>query len=258
MRFTSTVVSSVALLCCLLLGCAGVRARFQSDKTDDQPATDSKQSPGWEAAKLRQELASATSANRSLNERLAASEDQRITLEERLAALEAELANTVDEVLRSKASMPGSTTRAVAISRIAEARVQIESIDRSEDPEVRARVARANDFLRRADNALGEDNFGGAAYLAERAGELVQQARIVARLRGSSTGAVSGIVPIVPHRAVITTGPSNLREGPSTRFPTLITVQIGEELTATARSGEWLQVLLRDGASAWVHQSLVE
>ncbi len=103
-------------------------------------------------------------------------------------------------MLRSTATGRGVRSRAFATSRISEVRVQLESLPRRNDPEVAARLAQVRELLTRADQALAEENYGGASYLADRAGEAIRRVRIVDELRGSSKAEWGEVIPIVPPR----------------------------------------------------------
>ena len=206
---------------------------------------------------LELELAAAKKDNRKLRGRLEDEEAARASLEERYAALEIELASAVEEVLRSKASLRSVHNRALAISRIAEVRVQLQSAPQANDPEVAARLKRANDFLSRADQALAERNFGGSSYLSERAGELVRQARMVADIRTSSLSTSDEIIPIVPARNVEAVVNANLREAPGKDKSLVGQVAKGKQILAVARWGDWFQVETGDGLRAWIHTSVV-
>ena len=222
-----------------------------------EDANDVESTTGSESTDLAQELAEARKESQALRQRLESEEATRASLEERYAALEIELASSVEEVLRSKASVRSVHNRALAISRIAEVRVQIQSVPEAKDPEVAARLDRANDFLRRADITLADSNFGGAAYLAERAGELVRQAMMVAEVRSSALNSSLELIPIVPPRNLETRVNANLRESPGTDKPRVGQVAEGVQLLAVARGGEWFQVETDTGDRVWIHGSVV-
>ena len=226
-------------------------ASSSEDANDVESTTDS------DSTDLPQKLAEARKENQTMRQRLSSEEAARASLEERYAALEIELASAVEEVLRSKASLRSVHNRALAISRIAEVRVQSQSVPDATDPEVATRLRRANEFLRRADTALADGNFGGASYLAERAGELVRQAMMVAEVRSSALNSSLELIPIVPPRNLETRVNANLREAPGTDKPPVGQVAEGVELLAVARRGEWFQVETDTGDRAWIHGSVV-
>ncbi len=211
-----------------------------------------------ELERERQLLSDVRSDNEELRAELATKSAELTSLEERYAALEAELSSTLEEVLRSKASLRGVQSRALATSRISEVRVQLGSVPGSSDPEVSARLGRAEDFLTRADQELEAESFGGALYLAERASELVRQAGAVAEVRRTTTGEVGPIIPVVPPRAMTVVANSNLRRGPGTDHPRVGGVKQGETVLATARSGAWFRVETESGLEAWILGRLVE
>ncbi len=206
----------------------------------------------------RQALTQARQENEKLRQELRGLQGHVASIEERYAALEIELASAVEEVLRSKATIRGVQSRALATSRISEVRVQIESSTRTDDPEVAIRLRRANEFLARADQALEQGNFSGASYLAERASEMVRQARIVAEVRQKPAQGQAEIIPIVPPRTLEVLANSNLREGPGLSYARVGGLEPGDQALAVARAGEWYQVETESGLVAWIHGRLVE
>jgi predicted RNase H-like nuclease (RuvC/YqgF family) len=196
--------------------------------------------------------------NASLSQEVKGKERELASLEERYAALEIDLASTVDEVLRSKASFRGVENRALATSRIAEARVLLQAVRRSRQKDVAERVRRAEEFLKRADQALTEKNYGGALYLAERAGELVRQVSTMEEYRSRAGNGSSELIPIVPPRELeVVVSVANLRRGPGLDEPRETSAKQGTRLTAVARVGSWYEVQTVSGDRAWIHQSVV-
>jgi uncharacterized protein YgiM (DUF1202 family) len=261
-------LAGLVLVCLLWLGCAGAPAPASLPITEppDSPASvaTDPEVENEALADLEARLAAereAHAAERSRGQELERELDEKraavAVAEERAAALEIELANAIEEVLRSKASVRSVHNRALATSRIAEVRVVLHSVESADDTEVARRLERAGDLLARADLALEEDNYGGAAYLAERASDLVRQARTVSEVRSSIPGSVGAIVPLLPPRVVAPTQRTNLREGPGTTFDRIEVLSVGEPLRAVARAGEWLQIESASGLRGWVHSRLM-
>lgn len=198
-------------------------------------------------ARLRALLAEASDERQRLTAELA-------ELEETNATLELELGSALEELLRSQANLRNVQSRAFAVSRIAEVRVELQTFRESDDSAISSRVERADEFLTRADGALGEGNVGGAAYLAERAGELLRQVRTVAEIRSKGP---KELIPIVPPRWVEVQTQANLRAGPGTDHERVGTLAAGTKVQALAREGEWYQVRTDDGATAWIYRRLV-
>ncbi len=259
-------ISGLLAISCGLKKVATPSAQPAGSKPASATANETEASPPAESAEpaevdpiksVELKLAAAKTENRKLRRQLEDEEAARASLEERYVALEIELASSVEEVLRSKASLRSVHNRALAISRIAEVRVQLQSAPRANDPEVAARLKRANEFLSRADKALVEGNFGGSSYLSERAGELVRQARMVADIRTSSLSASDDIIPIVPARNLEAVVNANLREAPGKDKSPVGQVAKGTQILAVARWGDWFQVETGDGLRAWIHTSVV-
>jgi uncharacterized protein YgiM (DUF1202 family) len=186
----------------------------------------------------------------ALNERNA----EVTALEEAKASLELELHSALEELIRSQANALNVQSRAFAVSRIAEVRVELASFRASRDAALADRLDRAEEFLDRADKALEQDNVGGAAYLAERASELVRQVKTVAEIRSKEP---AELIPIVPPRFIEVSAAANLRKAPSVNSGRVGSVEPGTRLRAVARQGEWYQVQTEGGEDAWVHRRLV-
>ncbi len=203
---------------------------------------------------LQESLNAARSDSSRLREALSERSAEVTALEEAKATLELELKSALEELVRSQTSVRNVQSRAFAVSRIAEVRVELQSWKKRPDPALADRLQRASVFLDHADRALAEDNMGGAAYLAERASELLRQVRTIAEIRGSSS---TELIPLVPARKLLVLAAANLRKDPSSDSEKLGAVEPGTELKAIARRGEWFQVEVEGKASAWVHRRLV-
>lgn len=243
----------IVLLPLLLFGCGGKKATTPPPKPAN-PET----ALATESRPTDEDLAEANQEIKVLKEQLEDKQAEIASLEERYLALELEHASTLEEVLRSKSSLRGVQSRALATSRIAEVRVQLQSVSKSRDPEVRDRLRRASVLLDRADEALADNNYSGAAYLAERAGELTRQARLVSEFRAATPHRTGELIPIVPSRELEASVKANLREGPGTDTARIGQLEKGETVTAFARMGDWFQVETKEGTQAWLHRSVVK
>jgi hypothetical protein len=253
--------ANVMLLAAMLLpwACGGKKAE-SPPPPPPPPENPAEESLDPSSAGSRRETATLEQAQEKIDnllKRLAELEAELASLEERHLALEAEHAATLEEVLRSKASVRGIQSRAFATSRIAEVRVQLQSVAASQDPEIADRLRRAGELLDRADVALSESNYGGAAYLAELAGELTRQANLVSEFRSSPTNQLQELIPIVPPRSLEAAVTANLRQGPGTDSPRIGLLSKGQKVTAVARLGSWFKVVTPSGEEAWLHRSVV-
>jgi hypothetical protein len=203
---------------------------------------------------LQESLNAALSESARLREALSERSAEVTALEEAKATLELELKSALEELVRSQTSIRNVQSRAFAVSRIAEVRVELQSLMKRSDPALADRLDRAAGFLDHADRALAEDNLGGAAYLAERASELLRQVKTIAEIRGSSP---TELIPLVPARALMVLAAANLRKAPSSDSEKLGAVEPGTELKAIARRGEWFQVDVEGIGAVWVHRRLV-
>ncbi len=242
----------------LFAGCGGKTVPPPPEPAD-RPESTSEASAAVPAVEretedLRESLNAALSESSRLRETLSERSAEVTALEEAKATLELELKSALEELVRSQTSVRNLQSRAFAVSRIAEVRVELQSLKKRPDPALHDRLHRASVFLDHADRALAEDNLGGAAYLAERASELLRQVRTIAEIRESSP---TELIPLVPARTLLVLAAANLRKAPSSDSEKLGAVEPGTELKAIARRGEWFQVEVEGKAPAWVHRRLV-
>jgi hypothetical protein len=209
------------------------------------------------AERLGRELESSRAELVRLQQQLEAAQRRAAVAEEQHEALRREMDRALDDLLASKASSHGMRNRALAISRIAEVRVQLRGVGRRDEPEVAGRLRRAESLLARADRTLEEGNYGGAVYLADRAGDLVQHARTVAEVAAQQTSEGAGLIPIVPPRTIEVVVGANLRQGPDTAQERVGAAQAGTRLVAVARRGDWFEVETTEGRTAWIHRATV-
>ncbi len=175
--------------------------------------------------------------------------------EERYAALELELESTLEELLRSKSSVRSVQNRALATSRIAEVRVSIQSLEEASEPIAQGPLDRAIHFLERADAELQASNYNGAAYLAERASDLVRQSRTTTGFRPVTP--TEPLTPLMPPLNLRVTADASVRGGPAMSFDRVDVLSAGQEVLAVAASGDWQHVESEEGLRGWVHSRLL-
>jgi Bacterial SH3 domain len=207
-----------------------------------------------EIGRLEAALKNAEEDEARMRDALAERDSELTALEEAKASLDLELQSALEELMRSQASVRNVQSRAFAVSRIAEVRVEVKTFRSAKDPALTDRLDRAEDFLDRADRALQADNVGGSAYLAERASELLRQVRTVAEIRANEP---KELIPIVPPRQIVVAAAANLRKGPSSDSERVRAVEPGTTLKAVARQGEWYQVEVEGGEPAWIRRRLI-
>lgn len=254
----------LAFVAAVALG-AGCASKASAPQPPAPPPVDSSKQTAKDAAdeltreleRSRAELAGARAENARMHEQLRIAQQETAAAEERFEALRREMDRALEDVLASKASLRGVNNRALAISRIAEVRVQMQSAGGRGGPEVAARLRGADALLARADQALTEGNYGGAAYLADRAADMIRQARTVAEVAARQTGETANLIPIVPARTLEVAVTANLRSGPDIARPQVGRAQPGTRLQAVGRLGEWFEVETAGGRTAWIHRSTV-
>jgi hypothetical protein len=206
----------------------------------------------WLATPGQQGQASAAPADADKQvARLHRAEEEQRRLEERVSLLQRELELSETEVARTKARLKGSETKAEASSTIAEARILLR---RMADERGRApALARANELLTKAEQALKEDNYGAASYFALRAQEVATRTP-----EQQATAASSDAERPAPRKSYqVSSAVANIRKGPSTMDPVVGSAPKGATLEASAIRGEWIKVSY-GSVAGWVHRSLVQ
>ena len=221
-RRDRAATTTLALLAIVACG-AGCASKVSAPEAPKPPVVDAPAPTiDTKAAALRDELQSARAESARLQEQLKAAQQETAVAQEQREALRWDMKRVLDDLLASKASGSsgsGVQNRALAISRIAEVRVQLQNVAKPQGPEAQARLHSAADLLTQADQTLEQGNYGGASYLADRAGDLVQQARTVARVAARQSEEGTLLIPIVPPRTLEVTVAANLREGPRRGAP---------------------------------------
>jgi uncharacterized protein YgiM (DUF1202 family) len=253
------VLAGLLGLAGILVGCGSKNVVAEAPTPPPVPAP--KQEPddrveelGRQLEQCRADLEPARAELAQAREDLRKAHQQAAAAEEHYERLRVEADRTLDEVLASRASLRGVNNQALATSRIAEARVQMQGVRGKSSPEAAARLRDAQALLAKADGALKAGNYGGAAYLADRAAEAIGQANRVAEVASRETGETAGLIPIVPPRMVEVAVAANLRSGPGTTRPRVGQARPGAQLRAVARLGEWLEVESGAGGTTWIHR----
>jgi hypothetical protein len=178
--------------------------------------------------------------------RLRRSDEEVLRLEERVTLLQRDLDITETEVIRTKARLKGTATKAEASSAIAEARILVRRLGDARGPS--ASLARGQELIAKAEELLDQENFSAAAFFALRAQEVATKAPAV-RDTAERT-------PPQP-RYVVRAAVANIRRGPGTGEPVVGRAPRGAQVVALAVRWEWVKVT-HAGVTGWIHGSLLE
>jgi uncharacterized protein YgiM (DUF1202 family) len=178
--------------------------------------------------------------------RLRRSEAEERRLEERVALLQRNLEMTETELIRTKARLKGSETKADASSAIAEARVLMRRM-----LDARGRSASLNlcqEKLDRAEKLLALDNYGAALFFASQAQDL---------LGALHRGPEESEEPAPRQAYVVAASSANLRAEPNASSKVVARLVRGTSVEAQAMRGEWMRVNAQ-GAVGWVLANLLK
>ena len=200
----------------------------------------------------REKRRAATGDVDRLTTRLKKSEEEQRRLEERVALLQRDLELTETEIIRTKARLKGIETRAEASSAIAEARILTGRLD----PKGRAAtLSLCNENIAKAEQQLGQVNYGAAVFFAMKAQDIAkkaQEASDPARL-----AATEEEHPSAQPSYKVKAKSANIRKGPEVTEDVLAEAPEGAVLEASAVKGDWVKVT-HNGVTGWVSRSVLE
>jgi Bacterial SH3 domain/Domain of unknown function (DUF4398) len=194
-------------------------------------------------------LEKATSEADRLQARMKKADEEQRRLEDEVALLSRDLEITENEIIRLKAKLRGLDSKAEASSAIAEAQILM---NRYQERWGRtANLARCQELVERAEQQIVEENYGAAAFFAQKAQDLLQDRRRA----GSPAAGAERPAPRKQYTVRATT--VNIRSEPSTEASVIGQAAKGDVLDATLLRGDWLRVTT-GATSGWVYRRLVE
>jgi Bacterial SH3 domain len=180
--------------------------------------------------------------------RVRRAEEEQRRLEERVGLLLKELELTETELVRSKAKVKGQT-KAEASSAVAEAQILLR---RMADEKMRSpNLVRCQELLDRAEQLLRDENYGGAAFFAMTAQDLVEQTRRLA------TDPTALDRPAPKRTYVVASDMVNLRKAPGTTEPVVGHAPRGASVEASVVRGDWIRVTY-GATDGWIYRSLLQ
>lgn len=196
----------------------------------------------------------------ALEQKTADLERQVVNLELRLLEKEAqaeELETRLEEARRESVNAMARArtlaTRVEATAGIAQAEAALQALPPLAPAQVAAEVSGLIDH---AKAELGQQNYGGAVYLADQA----KRAAAAAHTRFASAEESEprdGEQPFTLPLHLQTTANANVREGPGTGFGVLFTLPAESRLLAYSSTEQWLRIADDSGRRGWIHQSLI-
>jgi uncharacterized protein YgiM (DUF1202 family) len=195
------------------------------------------------------EVERAAAQAEKLQARVKKADDDQRRLEEEIALLSRDLELTENEIIRLKAKLRGLDSKAEASSAIAEARMLLRRYQEGRGRS--ANVTRCEELVERAEQQIIEENYGAAAFFAQKAQDLLQDRR---RSGGSET-ASDRAAPKKQYtvRAEVV----NIRSEPNPEASIVGKLSKGDVVAAVGIRGEWLKVTAGE-RSGWVYRRLVD
>jgi hypothetical protein len=134
--------------------------------------------------------------------------------------------------------------KAAAVSAAAEARIHLDRARQSMSlPD--STSERVGALLATADRLIRATNYPAGLFFAERANHTLQGAERRASLNVSAT------------TRIIAVSAANVREGPGQHYPVVATLPQGLPVSCLDVARSWCHIVTPDGATGWVHVSLL-
>jgi len=247
-RFHANPVAKLALAACIMLTTAGCHFASRSGysnlspdslatlvenvENDNKDLSEKLRSCKLDLAKSRAEFQSQALLNELLKEELVLTKSDLDQVEKQFVSLERRL-----RVEESKAS---------AVSAVAEVQLLLEKTQK-EHPELAgtALFEEAQEKLLTSDEMVRMRNYAAAAYYANRSMRLLNQ---LERRKNIGSDGTTWIVSV--NRA-------NLREGPGGQYEVVTQLKYGTVIVQLSAADDWYQVRTKDGASGWLHHSVI-
>jgi TolA-binding protein len=232
----------IALLALVLAACA---ANSASD-----PAPPSAAPP----------VAAATPRDSALERRAARLELRLAERDAQVADLQARLDEAREEIVRTLAKLQTVASRAEAASAMAEAEIAVQGLRAAAGTQANgvAEVGQAGTLLQQASTAFGQQNYGGALYLANETKRVAGMGRTRLAGAGSERGSLRpgevAFAVAVPLQAVAR---GKIREGPGSTYRVVFTVEPGAVLTGYSYVDQWVRVADESGHAGWMFVTLV-
>lgn len=198
----------------------------------------------------------AQGATAELEDRAARLQIQVLERDVQLAELQEQLDATRLELVRNMARLQTQATRAEAASAMAEAEIALGTLRRAPGGGSLPQLTRAEALFEQSSGEFGDDNYGGALYLATQVRTLVRGGQ--ARLRGEGSRQLrSGETLFALPVPLRTTGRSNVRSGPGLGFDVQFTVDGGVGVVGQSYTSQWVRVIDDGGREGWIFHTLV-
>jgi len=202
----------------------------------------------------------ATPRDSALERRAARLELRLAERDAQVADLQARLDEAREEIVRTLAKLQTVASRAEAASAMAEAEIAVQGLRAAAGTQANgaAEVGQAGTLLQQASTAFGQQNYGGALYLANETKRVAGMGRTRLAGAGSERGSLRpgevAFAVAVPLQAVAR---GKIREGPGNTYRVVFTVEPGAVLTGYSYVDQWVRVADESGHAGWMFVTLV-
>jgi len=196
-----------------------------------------------------------SSADAGLEAQVGVLQIQLLERDARLANMQEQLDATRQEVVRNLAKLQSQASRAEAASGMAEAEIALETLRRVDGGNDLAEFGQAEALIAESSVEFGNENYGGAVYLASQARALARSGQ--SRVSGAGSGLRPGETLFGTPVPLQTRQRSNVRGGPGLNFDVAFTLDAGTALVGQSYTSQWVRAVDDQGREGWVFHTLL-
>ena len=195
-------------------------------------------------------------ANAGLEEQVARLQIQLLERDVQLDGLSEQLDATRQEVVRNLAKLQSQASRAEAASGMAEAEIALQELRRTPGGEGLAEFSEAESRIAESTIEFGDENYGGALYLATQARSHARNGQSRLRAGGAESLRAGEELFALPV-PLQTVGRSNVRGGPGLNFAVQFTLDVGAAVVGHSYTSQWVRIVDIEGREGWIFHTLV-
>lgn len=178
-----------------------------------------------------------------------------IEKQSKISSLKSNQANREQEVAQKTLRIPVPSTRAEAVTYLAEMRTEIDTVRESKQEGNQQIFQQADTLLDQSKNELAKNNYDTACLLASQAMELIHNLRINTALQADPKGGM--YTEFIKPLQLEVVRRSNIRTKAGKEGRLADTLEAGTPVTAHGYKGNWIKVKIDNGHEGWIYFTLL-
>lgn len=173
----------------------------------------------------------------------------------KISSLKSDQTNREQEVAHKTLQIPVPSTRAEAVTYLAEMKTEIDTVRESKQEGNQQIFQQADTLLNQSKDELAKNNYDTACLLASQAMELIHNLRINTALQAESKGGM--YTEFIKPLQLEVVKRSNILTRPGKNGKRVDTLEAGTPVTANGYKGNWIKVKIDNGHEGWIYFTLL-